>query len=110
MIIMIPMTNYHYDDPNYDYDDTNYGDTDDDGVGHLLRGEKGLDSNLLSSPACQPNFPISERIIMNTMNTMNMMNMMNRINRMNTMNTMIRMSMINTLITNKNNDDDQLVR
>ena len=90
MIIMIPMTNYHYDDPNYDYDDPNYDDTDDDGVGHLLRGEKGLDSNLLSSPASQPNFAISEIIMMNKMNTMIIMNIM---------------------ISNMDNDDnDQLVR
>ena len=76
------MTNYHYDDPNYDYDD--------DGVGHLLRGEKGLDSDLLSSPASQPNFAISEIIMMNKMNTMIIMNI---------------------IISNENNDDnDQLVR
>ena len=74
-----------YDDPNYDYDDT-----DGEGVGHLLRGEKGLDSDLLSSPASQPNFAISEIIMMNKMNTMIIMNIM---------------------ISNKYNDDyDQLVR
>ena len=61
-------------DPDDHYDDPNYDDTDDDGVGHLLRGEKGLDSDLLSSPASQPNFAISEIIMMNKMNTMVIMN------------------------------------
>ena len=46
-----------YDDPNGDDDDD--ADDDDD---HLLRGEKGLDSNLLSSPASKPYFAISEII------------------------------------------------
>ena len=77
-------------DPDDHYDDPNYDDTDDDGVGHLLRGEKGLDSDLLSSPARQPNFAISEIIMMNKMNTMIIMNIM---------------------ISNMDNDDyDQLVR
>ena len=54
-------TDDDYDD-NYDDDDHN-NDDDDDDVVHLLRGEKGLDSNLLSSPAGQPYFPISEIIM-----------------------------------------------
>ena len=49
------------DDDDADDDDADDEDADDD-VGHLLSGEKGLDSNLLSSPASKPYFAISEII------------------------------------------------
>ena len=65
LMVMIMIIDYFddddgYDDPNGEDDD----DADDDVDGHLLGGEKSLDSHLLSSPASKPYFAISEIIKM----------------------------------------------